>query len=153
MERVRIGNIYGEDRGTGFAGNVWDKKYLSPTITTMMGGCREPMIIDEGILDSSIKEKTSGEQELPWEVGRKDGADVRTEQGTDMQHDKHGNEGQLCIRANNKKGFYEYMVGGVLDIGYPTSKNRRGRVERLGQVSPTVTTSPTLGIIEYDERW
>ena len=34
----RLGNIYGEDKGTSFAGNVWDKEALSPTITTMQGG-------------------------------------------------------------------------------------------------------------------
>lgn len=47
LEIHRLGNIYGENRGTGFAGNVWDKEKLSPTITTMQGGGREPMIIDE----------------------------------------------------------------------------------------------------------
>ena len=38
MTVERLGNIYGEDRGTGFAGNVWDKEKLCPTITTMQGG-------------------------------------------------------------------------------------------------------------------
>lgn len=38
MEVVRIGNIYGENKGTGFAGNVWDKSGVCPTITTMQGG-------------------------------------------------------------------------------------------------------------------
>jgi hypothetical protein len=42
---IRIGNIYGENRGTGFAGNVWDKEGLSPTITTC-GGQREPIITE-----------------------------------------------------------------------------------------------------------
>ena len=32
MEVVRIGNIYGENKGTGFAGNVWDKSGVCPTI-------------------------------------------------------------------------------------------------------------------------
>lgn len=41
----RIGNIYGEDKGTGFAGNVWSEKNIAPTITTMQGGGREPMIV------------------------------------------------------------------------------------------------------------
>ena len=27
---IRLGNIYGEDKGTGFAGNVWDKNGISP---------------------------------------------------------------------------------------------------------------------------
>ena len=38
MEQRRLGNLYGDDRGTGFAGNVWDKNYISPSLTTMQGG-------------------------------------------------------------------------------------------------------------------
>ena len=38
MKEHRLFNLYGEDRGTGFAGNVWDIKGLCPTITTMGGG-------------------------------------------------------------------------------------------------------------------
>jgi len=33
----RLFNIYGDDRGTGFAGNVWDTEGLSPAITTCGG--------------------------------------------------------------------------------------------------------------------
>ena len=35
---IRIGNIYGDNRGTGFAGNIWDKDFISPTVTTCGGG-------------------------------------------------------------------------------------------------------------------
>ena len=38
MEQRRLGNLYGDDRGTGFAGNVWDKNYIYPSLTTMQGG-------------------------------------------------------------------------------------------------------------------
>ena len=38
MEQRRLGNLYGDDRGTGFAGNVWDKNYILPSLTTMQGG-------------------------------------------------------------------------------------------------------------------
>lgn len=34
---LRIGNIYGDSRGTGFAGNVWYKEGIAPTLTTMGG--------------------------------------------------------------------------------------------------------------------
>lgn len=34
---IRLFNIYGEDRGTGFAGNVWDTEGIAPTIMTMGG--------------------------------------------------------------------------------------------------------------------
>ena len=43
---IRIGNIFGADRGTGFAGNIWDKQGIAPTITTCGGGYREPMIME-----------------------------------------------------------------------------------------------------------
>lgn len=46
MKPNRLFNIYGENRGTGFAGNVWDINGLSPALTTMGGGNREPLIID-----------------------------------------------------------------------------------------------------------
>lgn len=50
MEQRRLGNLYGDDRETGFAGNVWDKNYISPSLTTMQGGMREPMIVDKHIV-------------------------------------------------------------------------------------------------------
>lgn len=43
---IRLFNIYGEDRGTGFAGNVWDTEGIAPTIMTMGGGNREPLIME-----------------------------------------------------------------------------------------------------------
>jgi len=42
----RYGNIYGRDKGTGYAGNVWDVNYLSPTIDTCQGGQRMPLIME-----------------------------------------------------------------------------------------------------------
>lgn len=46
MRLIRIGNIYGNQFGSGYAGNVWDKEGLSPAIMTAQGGAREPMIIE-----------------------------------------------------------------------------------------------------------
>ena len=43
---IRLFNIYGEDRGTGYAGNVWSVNGIAPALTTMGGGNREPMIIE-----------------------------------------------------------------------------------------------------------
>lgn len=44
---VRIGNIYGEQFGTGYAGNVWDQDPVSPTIMTAQGGNRQPLVVDD----------------------------------------------------------------------------------------------------------
>ncbi len=46
-EPVRLGNIYGEQFGTGYAGNVWDKSPLCPTLMTMQGGNRQPLVTIE----------------------------------------------------------------------------------------------------------
>lgn len=40
-----IGNIYGDKKGTGFAGNVWETEGLCPTLTTMGGGNQQPLIL------------------------------------------------------------------------------------------------------------
>ena len=39
---IRIGNIYGDSRGTGFAGNIWETEGISPALTTMGGGTGNP---------------------------------------------------------------------------------------------------------------
>ena len=44
---LRLGNIYGENYGTGYAGNVWSKEGVSPTLTTALGGNRQPLVMDE----------------------------------------------------------------------------------------------------------
>lgn len=40
-----IGNIYGKQFGTGYAGCVWDSTNIAPTLTTMQGGGRQPHIL------------------------------------------------------------------------------------------------------------
>ena len=42
----KIGNIFGFTGGN-YAGNVYDKDHLSPTLNTMQGGYKQPMIIDD----------------------------------------------------------------------------------------------------------
>lgn len=49
MQEIRIGNIYGATGGN-FAGNVYDKNGIAPTINTCGGGSREPMIIEKQIV-------------------------------------------------------------------------------------------------------
>ena len=43
---IRYGNIYGEQFGTGYAGNVWNSNGLCPTLKCESGGGnRVPMIV------------------------------------------------------------------------------------------------------------
>lgn len=45
LEERRLGNIYGFDGGN-YAGNIYDKEMLSPTIRTYQGGNQQPMIVE-----------------------------------------------------------------------------------------------------------
>jgi len=38
IQPILLGNVYGAQFGTGYAGNVWDKDFISPTLRTMQGG-------------------------------------------------------------------------------------------------------------------
>lgn len=46
----------------------------------------------------------------------------------------------LLIPQATKKGYILCPPGGAFDVSYPTSVNRRGRVQEGGVVSPTITT-------------
>ena len=48
---------------------------------------------------------------------------------------------KISIRQATKKGFIDMNNGGVVDMSYPESKLRRGRVQEDGNVSPTLTCS------------
>ena len=56
---IRIGNLYGENRGTGFAGNIWETEGISPALTTMGGGNREPIIMEIVRFEESSRGKES----------------------------------------------------------------------------------------------
>ena len=43
---IRLFNIYGRKRGRSFSGNVYSSKGIAPTLNTMGGGRREPMILE-----------------------------------------------------------------------------------------------------------
>lgn len=65
MEIKLLGNLFGDDKVTGFAGNVWDKDYLSPTLNTMQGGCKQPMIIDSTIVAMRGRNPTNPSDRKP----------------------------------------------------------------------------------------
>lgn len=54
----------------------------------------------------------------------------------------------LRIKANTKKGYQLVREGGVFDISYPASKNRRGRVQGdFGTISPAITTQAAQSLL------
>ena len=57
------------------------------------------------------------------------------------------------IKVNNatKQGFIEVRLGGVVDIAFPESNTRRGRVIEEGDISPTLDTGCEIGRVEEDD--
>lgn len=60
---------------------------------------------------------------------------------TDGSSPKHNN--RVLIKQATKKGYIECKIGGVADLSYPDSKTRRGRVQDMGDTSPTLTAGET----------
>ena len=48
VEPIRLGGLYDSENSKHQAGAVWDKECIAPTLDTMQGGNRQPMIIDKG---------------------------------------------------------------------------------------------------------
>lgn len=72
MNPIRLFNIYGENKGTGFADNVWDVNTVSPTLTTMAGGNRQPLIIERWNADMktvNLKDNVSEDTSKPRALG------------------------------------------------------------------------------------
>lgn len=173
-----IGNVNREDFGTGYAGGVWDDSHISPTLTTMQGGGRQPHVlcgIDKSYNKPELIEyanciaaredrgisnrKSEGTAVLKiWNInpsGNGMNGSVYSENGLSPTLTTNKGEGnKVAIKQATKQGYIECEIGGVADLSYPDSKTRRGRVQDNGNTCPTITATET-GIckIEPKERF
>lgn len=118
MSVNKYGNIYGGNKGGCFAGNVYDSKAISPALTTMEGGNRQPMIVE-------MKSKSVENEEF-----------------------EQNKDDCVLIRQATTDGVIPVKVGGVADFSYPNSKTRRGRVQDNGDTCPTITCETNICRIE-----
>lgn len=51
----------------------------------------------------------------------------------------------ILVRANTKKGYEVAELGDSINLEYPNSTTRRGRVGK--QIAQTITTSPQQGVV------
>ena len=103
-EPVRIGGIYDTDTLKHQAGSVWDKDAISPTIDTMQGGNRQPMIIDDTYKNRPAREYS--------------------EVSPAIRAERQG----LKVKEATKQGYAEAFEGDSINLEHPNSKTRRGRV-------------------------
>lgn len=81
-------------------------------------------------------------------VVRKDGLSNTL---TTVQKDNlvfENSEDTIKIKANNSKKYYELVNGGAVDLSYPNSNSKRGRVKNKGLITSTITTCQELNIME-----
>lgn len=127
-----IGNVNRNDFGTGYAGGVWNTNNISPTLTTMQGGGRQPHIIATKCI-GNINPSGKGMN-----------GNVFDENGLAPTLTTNKGEGnKIAIRQATKKGYIECEIGGVADLSCLESKTRRCRVQDGGNICPTLTATET----------
>lgn len=164
----QIGNI---NNSTSFGGNpqtgrVYDIEGISPTLNTMQGGGREPKVMvidDQGRRNKKISPKNivptlraqshGNEPKVtipvltPDRVNKRQNGRRFKNNGEPMftltAQDRHGVMISVCEAT--KKGYAEATVGDYVNLEFPKSKTRRGRVGR--QVANTLLTSDNQGVV------
>ena len=131
---LRKTNSFGGNPQTG---RVYSTAGIAPTLNTCGGGDREPKIIRaRACLTPDREEKRQNGRRLK---------DEGEPAFTLTSQDRHG----VLIRSANKQGYMTAQVGDGVDLAYPDSETRRGRVQP--QRSNTLTTSDNLGVLVDDE--
>lgn len=131
----QIGNI---NNSTSFGGNpqtgrVYDIEGISPTLNTMQGGGREPKVVIPVLTPDRVKKRQNGRRV------KTDGEPMFTL----TAQDRHGVMIRVCEAT--KKGYAEATVGDYVNLEFPNSKTRRGRVGK--QVANTLLTSDNQGVV------
>jgi len=134
----RIGGLYDKDGKTHQAGSIYEVGGVAPTLSTMQGGNLEPMIVASRGRNVMGTDKT--EQHLePNTSGT-------TNTITSVAKDNYVAEpigGGIAVKTANKKGYDMAKDGDGIDLAYPNSTTRRGRVGH--EVSKTLACSDTMG--------
>ena len=113
---------------------------VAPTLSTMQGGNREPKIAEP----FAVASRGRGEHNVQHLEPRKDGV---TNTLTSVQKDNYIAEpGGVRIKTANKKGWDMAMDGDGIDLGYPDSNTRRGRVGH--GVAKTLPTADSQGVLD-----
>lgn len=61
-------------------------------------------------------------------------------------------KGVLKIKQATKDGYLECVPNGCFDGSYPSSHNRRGRVQGGGQIAPAITCGVENCLYVFEEK-
>lgn len=151
---------------------VYSDEGCSPTLSTMQGGNRQPKILEDfykarptrvydKIAPTLRSERSGLKVQEPFVVASR-GRGENNEQHLEPRKDGMTNTitsvaknnyvaestggGYMAIKTANSKGFDLATDGDGVDLAYPDSKTRRGRVGH--GVSKTLETSPNQGVLD-----
>ena len=137
-ESLIAGKVEGIN-GHDYLKRVYDPERLSPTLPTMQGGNQEPFIVaSRGRNPKNPSDRTAG---TPTEQRLEPKTDGTTNTITSVQKDNY-----VAIRTANKKGYDLATDGDGVDLAYPNSATRRGRVGH--GVSKTLACGDTMGVYQ-----
>ena len=110
---------------------VYNKEKLSPALNSS-GEELAPKIID----CVAMRGREEGQQ---LEIG---------EEGLCNSLTTAQKDNMVLIRQATKEGAIPCKIGGAVDLNYPDSQTRRGRVQENGEVCPTLTTENIPSVLE-----
>ena len=70
---------------------------------------------------------------------------------TDGSSPKHNN--RILVKQATEKGYIECEPGGIADLSFPDSENRRARVQDGGRVSPALTCGGIAGLTRLESKY
>lgn len=148
MKPKQIAQLYGTEKEPNpQAGRVYDKDGISPCLDSCGGGNRQPKIAIPVLTpdrpnkrQNGRRFKTNGEPSFTLTAQDRHGVLVN------MTDEKKG----VPIRNGTKTGYQMAYPGDGIQLQFPESENRRGRV----QSSSTLQTTPNQGVLEdKSEGW
>ena len=109
-------NIYGENKGTGFAGNVYNPDGIAPTLRSASGGNQQPLIVEENKqLKFKFDEPMAYDEQNKYI--RKDGCvGTLTTDGSSPKHNNRVITRDLRIRKLTPKECFRLMGFSDCDI-------------------------------------
>ena len=163
MEEIRlkqIGNVCpNKNRDNPNQGRVYDKEGLSPTLHSMGGGNLQPMVIVENKsikpnLVGGIGEKKSNNGTQYYQQDRVyDSNTVAMALPATLQGGSYNYmvEESIPIKNATKKGYSEARDGDFVNLQYPNSETRRGRVGE--QIANTLCCTDENGVVVKDNYY
>lgn len=144
---VRIGGIFDTEKSKHQAGSIYDKEGLSPTLDAAQGGWRQPSILEDGFVERKYNNFIKEKGYVPEMFNPYNESEIKEIAPTQStQCGSMTSSATLLIKNATKKGYDEATDGDSINLQYPDSNTRRGRVGH--QVSQTLMANDSMGVVE-----